>query len=336
VIELGILGPLVLRLNDEEVGLGPSLRVLVLALLCARGVPVPVARLGVLLAQPGATPIAEATVRSHVSHLRRVIGDGHSRGKGPKVLVSARVGGAVAYAMRHEAIDTDAARFDVEVGEGESGLRKADYALAGVVLAGALSRWRGAPLADADGRPYARDWAAHLQDQRRHAVVLRAAARIGAAEHATVSGELERMVARWPDDEIVRALHAIALYRAGRPAKAAAACRDAIRAAQSHGLDSPRLHALQRDVLNGTLPEFGLPHTPWEVDFVPLRPSTGLPLALHNFPRRFHALIGRLERFGCPSGRLPWLVLVSLAGGACCPGCVVRFGACWRRAWARC
>jgi DNA-binding SARP family transcriptional activator len=263
VIELGILGPLVLRLNGEEVGLGPSLRVLVLALVCARGVPVPVARLGVLLAQPGARPVAEATVRSHVSHLRRVIGDGQPHGQEPKVLVSARVGGAVAYALRHEVIDTDATRFDVEVGEGEAGLREAGYASAGVILGGALSRWRGAPLADADGRPYARDWAAYLQDRRRHAVVLRAAARIGTAEHARVSGELERMVTRWPDDEVVRALHAIALYRAGRPVTAAVACRDAIRAGQSHGLDSPRLHALQRDVLNGTLPEFGLPHTPW-------------------------------------------------------------------------
>ena len=82
-------------------------------------------------------------------------------------------------------------------------------------------------------------------------------------DHSDISEELERMVTRWPDDEVVRALHAIALYRAGRPARAAAACRDAIRAAQSHGLDSPRLQALQRDVLNGTLPGFGLPHTPW-------------------------------------------------------------------------
>ena len=46
------------------------------------------------------------------------------------------------------------------------------------------------PLADAGGRPYARDWAAHLQDRHRHAVVLRAAARVGALEHARVAGEL--------------------------------------------------------------------------------------------------------------------------------------------------
>jgi DNA-binding SARP family transcriptional activator len=263
VVELGILGPLVLRLDGHEVRLGPSLRVLVLALLCARGGPVPVARLGALLAQSGAKPVAEATVRSHVSHLRRLIGDGREHGQEPKVLISTRADGAVAYALRHEAVDIDAVRFDEEVDEGEMCVREAAYASAGVILSGALSRWRGAPLADADGRAYARDWAAYLHDRRRHAMILGAAASIGAARHTRVSGELERMVTRWPDDEIVRALQAIALYRAGRPVAAAAACRDAIRAAQSHGLDSPRLHALQRDVLNGTLPEAGLPHLPW-------------------------------------------------------------------------
>jgi hypothetical protein len=80
--------------------------------------------------------------------------------------------------------------------------------------------------------------------------------------HADVTGELERMVRQWPDNEVIRALHAIALYRSGRPLGAAMACQDAIRAAQSQGLDSPRLHLLQRDVLKGTLPETGLPHLP--------------------------------------------------------------------------
>lgn len=263
MIELGILGLLVLRLDGEEVRLGPSLRVLVLALLCARGALVPAGRLGVLLAEPGGKPVSGATVRSHVSHLRKAIGDGHGYGQEPKMLVSARVGGAVAYALRREVVDTDAARFDQEVDEGEAELRDGKYASAGGVLSGALSLWRGAPLADAGDRPYARDWAAHLQDRHRHAVVLRAAASVGGLEHARVAGELPGMVARWPDDEIVRALHAITLYRSGRPARAAAACQDAIRATQSHGLDSPRLHALQRDVLNGTLPDAGLPHLPW-------------------------------------------------------------------------
>jgi DNA-binding SARP family transcriptional activator len=253
----------VLRLDGDEVRLGPSLRVLVLILLCASGASVPSARLRVLLAEPGGNPVSEATVRSHVSHLRKVIENGR-RGQEPKVLVSARAGGTAAYSLRREMVDTDAARFDQQVDEGEAELRDGSYASAGGALSGALSLWRGTPLADAGERPYARDWAAHLLERRRHAMVLRAAARVGNLEHARIVGELQAMAAQWPDDEIVRALHAITLYRSGRPARAAAACQDAIRAAQSHGLESPRLHALQRDVLNGTLPDAGLPHLPWE------------------------------------------------------------------------
>ena len=59
------------------------------------------------------------------------------------------------------------------------------------------------------------------------------------------------------------ALFAIALYRSDRLAGAAAACQNAILAAQAHGLEAPRLHDLQRDVLCGTLPEGGLPYLRW-------------------------------------------------------------------------
>jgi DNA-binding SARP family transcriptional activator len=187
MIELDVLGSVVLRLDRREVALGPSLRVLALALLCARGAPVPVARLGVLLAEQGGKPVSEATVRSHVSHLRKVIGDGRGPGGEPGVLVSARVGGAVAYALRREAVSTDAARFDEQVDEGEADLRDGGYASAAAVLGGALSLWRGDPLADAQGRPYAREWADHLRERYRHAVTLRAAARVGGLEHTRIS-----------------------------------------------------------------------------------------------------------------------------------------------------
>jgi DNA-binding SARP family transcriptional activator len=83
MIELGILGPLVLTIDDEEVGLGPVLAMLTLALLCARGALVPIARLGGLLAAADGNPVAAVTVRSHVSHLRKAFGDspGHGRGR---------------------------------------------------------------------------------------------------------------------------------------------------------------------------------------------------------------------------------------------------------------
>jgi DNA-binding SARP family transcriptional activator len=180
------------------------------------------------------------------------------------MLVSGRAGGSPAYALQPEAVDTDAVRFEQEILLGLSELREGNFPLAGDVLRGALSRWRGEPLSDSAGRPFARDWIEHLEDCHHQALIARLAADVGALRHAEVTGELERAARRWPDDEVSWTLYVIALYRSGRLAGAAAACRDAIRVAQSRGLDSRRLHALQRDVLNGTLPEFGLPYLPWQ------------------------------------------------------------------------
>lgn len=263
MIELGILGPLVLTIDEEQVGLGPTLAMLALILLSARGVLVPITRLSSLLADPGGNPITAVTVRSHISHLRKAFRDSPGRGRGPKVLLSGKVRGSAAYALRAEAVDTDAARFERELDRGHAELREGNYTVASEVLRHALSIWRGEPLTDAAGRPFARDWAEHLGECRHQAVIARVAADVGARRHAVATGELERMVRQWPDNEVVRALHAIALYRSGLPSRAAVACQDAIRAAQSHGINSPRLHLLQRDVLKGALPETGLPHLSW-------------------------------------------------------------------------
>jgi hypothetical protein len=111
--------------------------------------------------------------------------------------------------------------------------------VASEMLRHALSIWRGDPLVDAAGRPFARDWVEHRGERRRQAMIARVAADVGAMRHADVMAELERMVRQWPDNEVVRTLHAIALYRSGRPLGAAAACQDAIRAAQAQGLGSP-------------------------------------------------------------------------------------------------
>jgi DNA-binding SARP family transcriptional activator len=263
VLELGVLGSLVVRVNDEEVRLGPALRVLVLALLCADGRFVPVARLGQLLAWPGGQPTAAATVRSHVSHLRRALSDSPAGGQGAKALASGRAGSSLAYGLLREAVETDAWLFDRKVSEGQAALREGEYGAAITLLGDALSLWRGDPLCDAAGRPFARDWAEDLSGRYRQARLARVAAEVGSGRHLQTAGELERMARRWPDDELLLALLAIARFRAGQSAGAAAACQEAIRVAQSQGVDTPRLHALQREVLSGTLPGAGLPHLPW-------------------------------------------------------------------------
>jgi DNA-binding SARP family transcriptional activator len=260
LIEFGVLGPLEVLVDDDRVRLGPSLKVLALALFCAQGEAIPIARLSELIAEPGADPTGVATVRSHVSHLRRALRDDQRHGQSPKVLISGKAGGLATYALRTEAIDTDVSRFDQLVDEGHAELRDGRHDDAARVLGRALALWRGDPLIDAAGRSFARDWIEGLEGRCRQALMARAVADIGARRHVAVTGELDRLVRRWPDDEVLRALLAIALYRSGRVSAAATACRDAINAAQAQGLDTPRLHQLQRDILTGTLPETGVPH----------------------------------------------------------------------------
>jgi DNA-binding SARP family transcriptional activator len=224
---------------------------------------VPVARLGELLAWPGARPTAAATVRSHVSHLRRALSTTPAGVEGAKALASGKAGGSVAYGLLSEAVDTDAWLFEQKVSEGHAALRGGNFDAAERRLDEALSLWRGDPLCDAAGRPFAQSWAEKLAGRRSEARIARAAAAVGTGRHMEMMGELERMASRRADDEVLLALLAIARFRAGQSAGAAVACQEAIRAAGSQGAHPPRLQALQRDVLSGTLPDAGLPHLPW-------------------------------------------------------------------------
>jgi DNA-binding SARP family transcriptional activator len=264
LIDLEILGPLVVRADDKQIRLGPMLRVLLLALLCAHGDLVPASRLASLLSETGTPNGSPATLRSHISHLRRAInGDAASgNGRSSSVLVTDHVGGAAAYALRVQADRIDASRFERHVATGIRELHISHFERAGEVLKEATLLWRGQPLADAAGRAFAQAEIRRLESSYRAAVIAKVQADVQRGMHRAVIGELEAMAATWPDDEAVRVLLVICLYRSGRPAEAARACRAAVEAALEQGLDSRLLSMLQRDVLSGSLPAAGLPHLP--------------------------------------------------------------------------
>jgi len=175
------------------------------------------------------------------------------------VLVTDKVGGSAAYALRVDADRVDVTRFERAIGAGISELNSGNPEYAGQMLREAISLWRGKPLADAADRAFAQPEIRRLENSYRAAIVARVRADLQLGLDSAVIGEVEAMTALWPDDEAVRELHVICLYRSGRTAEAARACRAAIEAALEHGLDSHRLAALQRGVLNGSLPGVGLP-----------------------------------------------------------------------------
>ena len=262
LVKLEILGPLVVRAYGKQIRLGPTLRILVLALLCAHGGMVPADRLAGLLSETGAPEGSPATLRSHVSHLRRALSDAVAPQNDhvSSVLVTGKVGGSAAYALQVHADHVDASLFERSVAAGIRELHSGGSEHASEILREAMSLWRGQPLADAAGHAFAQADIRRLESTYRAALIARAQADVHSGLHRAVIGELEAMTARWPNDEAVHVLLVICLYRSGRPAEAARACRAAIEATLEQGLDSRRLTALQRDVLTGTLPAVGLPH----------------------------------------------------------------------------
>lgn len=209
-------------------------------------------------------PSSPATLRSHVSHLRRALNGSEGTGTSshPPVLVTDRVGGSAAYALRVHADRIDASRFERDVAAGIRELHSGHFDRAGEILQEAVLLWRGQPLADAAGRPFAQAEIRRLGSTYRAAIIARLQADVQRGLYLAVIGELEAMTALWPDDETVRVLLVICLYRSGRPTEAAQACRAAVEAALEYGLDSRRLAALQREVLTGSLPAAGLPYLP--------------------------------------------------------------------------
>lgn len=264
-MDIEILGPLIVRAGGRQVRLGPALRVLLLALLCARGDLIPAGRLAGMLSETGTPEGAPATLRSHVSHLRRALADagGQEHGRPPAVsLVTDQLGASTAYALRVDDGRIDATRFEADIAAGMRELHHGRFDTASEILRGAMSLRRGQPLADVADRAFAQGEIARLESSYRTAQLARVQADVQRGLHRTVIGELEAMTRAWPDDEIVSLLLVICLYRSGRSAEAARACRTAIETALEYGLDSRRLTALQLDVLSGSLPPAGLPHMP--------------------------------------------------------------------------
>jgi len=245
MVDIGVLGLLVVQAGGRRVRLGPVLKVLLLALVCARGDHIPAGRLASLMSETGSADGSPATLRSHIAHLRREIAG---------VIVTERVAGVTAYGLSVDGVRVDAWRFTRKIADGMRELHDGDPRRAGDTLRSAIALWRGQPLADAAGRAFARHEVSQLESTYRAAILARIQADAQCGLHSAVIGELEALAQAWPADEAVHELLIACLYRSGRAAEAARACRAAVQAVQAEGLDSRRLAALQADVLNGTLP----------------------------------------------------------------------------------
>jgi Bacterial transcriptional activator domain len=118
------------------------------------------------------------------------------------------------------------------------------------LLREALTIWRGDPLADLVGAPFADRERARLEDERLDAAEDRIEAELATGDNSSIR-ELEELAARNPYRERPRRLLILALYRAGRQADALNAYRQAARVLRDDlGLEpSKELRELELAVL---------------------------------------------------------------------------------------
>jgi DNA-binding SARP family transcriptional activator len=181
---------------------------------------------------------ASATLQSHVSQLRKVLGDRLQRS-------------ATGYVLRLDAAMVDAAEFEVGVASGASRMAAGDAQAAAGSFRDALRLWRGRALQDVADRPWAQPEAERLDELRRVAFEQLLQARLGLGEHEQVVADAEAAVEENPLREQRWATLILALYRCGRQA-------DALRAYErlrnllcdEFGIDpSPSVSALESAVL---------------------------------------------------------------------------------------
>ncbi|WP_410586661.1 AfsR/SARP family transcriptional regulator [Amycolatopsis sp. lyj-23] len=181
--------------------------------------------------------VAPNTLQSHVSALRRVLGD--------RTAILARDPG---YLLDLGTGETDVAEARRLVERGTDG---DDPAQSASTLRAALAMWRDRSLIDVGGVAWLDEQAAGLERLRTRAQLALIRARLALGEHARLEPDLQRLASARPFDEQVHAQLMFALYRAGRQADALGVYRR-LRAALADnlGIDPhQRLRALETAIL---------------------------------------------------------------------------------------
>jgi len=245
-----LLGPVGARRGPTELELGsPQQRTVLAALLLQAGVPVSIQQLMETLWDDDAPRSAEATIRTYVYRLRRVL---TPAGVGPPVIRSAGAG----YLVGVRPDEFDLGTFRQLVGAAELARRQSDTSGAADLLRRGLALWNGEPLAGLPGQPMER-YRANLAKLRLNALESLLAAEIDLGAYVSAGDQLASLVAEHPLDERFRRLLMLALWRSGQQAEALAVYQDARDAlAAELGVDpGPQLRELHLRILRADAPE---------------------------------------------------------------------------------
>lgn len=280
-LQFGLLGPLQVCQNGVEAPIPPGKqRVVVAALLLSQGQALTPDELAELLWPSGPPPSGRVTVQNYVKRFRRALGDSDH------ALVTTRTDG---YLLRVSAESLDASRFEIMVAQAREALRGGQHAQAATGLRGALSLWRGRPLADVPCDYLVLQHAPRLEEVRLQALEDRIEADLRCGRQTGLITELRGMVAAEPLRERLHWLLVLALYAEGRQADALAAFRHARRVLIDEigvepGAELQRLH---ERILAGdpVLAEEGITMRP--------AAATGSPAIPRELPAALTYLAGR-------------------------------------------
>jgi YVTN family beta-propeller protein len=203
-VNVRLLGPLEVRLEDGPIELGPRKQRAVLAMLALEpGRTISVDRLAEGLWGDEPPPSGAKMVQLYVSHLRRALD-----GDGAQIVTHGR---GYELELRDGALDAAVAERLLD----ESRPREA------------LALWRGEPLCDLADEPFAAAEIRKLDELRLRAAAMAIEDDLEAGRHDDVIGELDALVAAHPLRERLHAQRMLALYRAGRQSEALEAYSDA-------------------------------------------------------------------------------------------------------------
>jgi DNA-binding SARP family transcriptional activator len=206
-VRVRLLGPVDAVVGGVPVSISGQRRRAVLAVLALHGEGiVGTGRLIEAVWGGEAGGVAPNTLQSHMSALRRVLGDRNA--------IVARAPGYL-LDLGHGTTDVTEARRLVARGE-----YAADPEQSAATLRTALALWRDRSLIDVGGVAWLDEQAASLERLRTRAQLALIRARLALGEHAQLEPELERLALARPLDEQVHAQLMLALYRTGRQADA--------------------------------------------------------------------------------------------------------------------
>ncbi|GAB3402783.1 AfsR/SARP family transcriptional regulator [Flindersiella endophytica] len=253
LVRVQVLGPVEMLRDGEPRSLGPQLAVLLGRLVVGHGRAVPTVDLLDALWPDHAPDGALSTLRSHVAHLRRLLGPdrvaslGHRAGSG--------------YLVRLTAEELDATVFESTYRRARQSYTAGDLERCVDLSTTALQLWRGRAFGDISGRPSIDHERARLDELARATRRIRAESNVRLGDDGAAITDLSALLDADPLDEAGRDLLVRTLYQAGQVDRAAVVCTDGIRLLQDRGLDASDLERLQRSVLRRE-PGLGLGHRP--------------------------------------------------------------------------